>query len=396
MSIAAPPRTIDTIVPWATTAEHGAWRETVRAFAEREVAPIAAASSAERRFPAELVPKLGRLGCFGLLVPQAEGGSGADMTSHCIAIEELARVDSSAAITVHVQAAASALLAFLSDGRHPEIVREAAAGETFISFGLTEPGSGSDAGNPATRAVREATGWVLSGAKQFITNAGTEFSKYVVVFARTAEGREPGRPAVSAFLVPLDAPGVTVGAGYDKLGWHASDTHPLFFEDVRLPAQALLGTEGKATREALSFLVWARLPLTAMALGLSQACLEDSVAFVKEREAFGQKLGGFQAMAFKCADIAAMTASVRALLYDACWKRDHGMAFAQEAAICKYVGGELANKASYIATQIHGGYGFVNETAVTRHYADARVLTIGEGTSEIQQLLIARSLGLPV
>jgi short/branched chain acyl-CoA dehydrogenase len=297
---------------------------------------------------------------------------------------------------VHVQAAATALLSFLSGGRYAEVVRTAAAGETFVSFGLTEPGSGSDAGNPASRAVRDRDGWVLNGAKQFITNAGTPFSEYVVVFARSGEGREPGRPAVSAFLVPLDAPGVSVGEGYDKLGWHASDTHPLFFEDVRLPAEALLGTEGKATREALAFLVWARLPLTAMALGLSQACLEDSVAFVKEREAFGKKLAEFQSIAFKCADIAAMTASVRALLYDACWKRDHDIAFSQEAAICKYVGGELANKVSYIATQIHGGYGFVNETAVTRHYADARVLTIGEGTSEIQQLLIARSLGLPV
>jgi alkylation response protein AidB-like acyl-CoA dehydrogenase len=384
-------------VPWCLNDEHRAWRETVRAFASREIAPVAAENYATHHFPAELVPGLGRLGCFGLLVGNEHGGAGADMTSHCVAIEELARVDSSTAITVHVQAASTALLEFLgAEHQVGEIVRSAARGETFISFGLTEPASGSDAGNPSTRARRDGEQWVLNGAKQFITNAGTPFSKYVIVFAATGQSAAPGRPAVSAFLVPLDAPGVTVAPSYDKLGWHASDTHPLFFEDVRLPGSALLGEEGRAYREALGFLTWARLPITAMAVGLAQACLDETLRFVQEREAFGRRLAEYQHVSFTCAEMAAMTASARALLYDACWKRDHAHPFEQEAAICKYVGSELANKVSYAATQLHGGYGFVNETAVTRHYADARVLTIGEGTSEIQRLLIARSLGLPV
>lgn len=395
MSTAAPPRTLDDSVPWCLNDDHRAWRETVRAFAQREVAPIAAAASADRRFPEELVPRLGALGCFGMRVSEDNGGTGADITSLAVAIEELARVDSSVAITVHVQAANAALLEHL--GGPPELIRRAARGETFVAFGLTEPASGSDAGNPQTRAERQPDGsWILNGSKQFITNCGTSFSEYVTTFAATGPGRGPGRPAVSAFLVPLDAPGVTVAPAYDKLGWHSSDTHPIFYEDVRVGPEALLAAEGGGYGDALGFLTWARLPITAIAVGLAHACVDDTVCFVGEREAFGRPIGEFQAVAFTCAEMAAMTAAARTLLYDACYKHDHGMPFAQEAAICKYVGSELANKVSYLATQLHGGYGFVSETAVTRHYADARILTIGEGTSEMQKLLIARSMGLRV
>jgi short/branched chain acyl-CoA dehydrogenase len=391
------PKSIDVSVPWCLTDEHRLWRESVRAFADREVAPVAAESSAKRTFPLELVGPLAELGCFGLLLPKQYGGAEADITSQAVAIEELARVDSSVAITVHVQAASTALLEHL--GRPEQvgaIIRRAVRGETFVSYALTEPSGGSDAGNVSTRAVRDGADWILNGSKQFITNAGTPRSEYAMVFAATGDGVAPRRPAISAFLVPLDGPGVTVGPAYDKLGWRASDTHPLFFEDVRLPGDALLGEEGRAYKEALACLTWARLPISAMAVGVSQGCLDDTLRFVQEREAFGSKLAEFQSVAFACAELAAITASARTLLYDACWKRDHGYPFDQEAAICKYVTAEIANKAAYLATELHGGYGFINETAVTRRFADARVLTIGEGTSAIQRLLIARSLGLPV
>ncbi len=384
-------------VPWALTDEHRAWRKAMREFALDVIAPEAAQRSIEARFDPELVRAAGKLGVFGLLVPAELGGGGADLRTLCIAIEELAAVDASFAVTVHVQSISAALLARLAGDREDlaGLIRQAASGETFVSFGLTEPSGGSDAGNIGTSARRDGEDWIINGAKQFITNSGTPFSRYVTLFVRTGEGR-PGRPEVSALLVPLDAPGVTVAEPYAKLGWRSSDTHPLYFDDVRVPASALLGSEGGGYREALQFLTWARLPIAAMSVGAARGCLEDTLRFVKDRESFGQPLGSHQGVAFGVADIAAMAATARVLTYDAAWKFDHGQPIRQEAAIAKLVASELANKAAYQATELQGGYGFIQETAATRHYQDARILTIGEGTSEIQRMLIARGLGLQV
>lgn len=386
-----------TDVPWALTDEHRAWRAAVREFALAVIAPEAAGRSIEGRFDPELVRSAAKLGVFGLLVPQALGGGGADLRTLCIAIEEFAAVDSSFAVTVHVQAISAALLVRLAGERADlaDLIAQAASGQTFVSFGLTEPSGGSDAGNIATSARRDGDGWVINGVKQFITNSGTPFSRYVILFASTGEGR-PGRPQVSVLLVPLDAPGVTVGAPYTKLGWRSSDTHPLYFDDVRVPGDALLGGEGTGYREALRFLTWARLPIAAMAVGVARGSLDDTLRFVQDRDSFGQPLGSHQGVAFGVADIAAMASTARILTYDAAWKYDHGQPIELEAATAKLMASELANKAAYQATQLQGGYGFIQETSATRHYQDARILTIGEGTSEIQRMLIARHLGLKV
>jgi len=390
---------IDLDLPWCFTDEHRAWRKTLRDFCDRAIAPTAARRHIDAHFDADLMSSLGDLGVYGLLTGRSSGEMAGDMRSFCLTIEELARVDSGVAVTVHVQAIAATLFEHLaSDEQRRELLPGMADGSTFISFGLTEPTGGSDAGNIATTAKRTDRGWIISGAKEFITNSGTPFSRYIILFAATGPagtGRR-GRSPVSAFLVPLDAPGVTVGPLYPKLGWRTADTHPLFFDDVEVPDSALLGEEGRGYGEALRFLTWARLPIASMSVGLAQGCLEETLAFVDSRTSFNQPLGGFQGVAFQVSDIAAKTATARTLTYDAVWRYDHGHPYDQEAAICKLVASELANQVAYTATQLHGGYGFMDDSAVTRHYADARILTIGEGTSEIQRLLIARSLGLPV
>ena len=390
-------------VPWALEDHHRDWQSTLRGFCEREVAPGAAERSIAGVFDADLARAAGRLGAYGLLADERYGGGGADLRTLCLTAEELARVDSSLAVTVHVQAISVALLAHLAHGREDllgEVLPGACTGETFVSFGLTEPTGGSDAGNIATTARRDGGDWVISGSKQFITNSGTPFSRYVILFAATGDAA-PGangrsRRPVSAFLVPLDAPGVTVGGPYAKLGWRASDTHPLFFDEVRVPGSALLGEEGRGYREALGFLTWARFPIAAMSTGLALGCLDDTRRFVADRTSFGTPLGGHQGVAFQVADIAALAATARVMTYDGAWKYDHGLPIAKEAATAKLVASEAANKAAYLATEVAGGYGFMQDTAVTRHYQDARILTIGEGASEVQRMLIARGLGLPV
>jgi short-chain 2-methylacyl-CoA dehydrogenase len=384
--------------PWALTEEHRQWQKAVRAFVDSAVAPGAAERSINSRFDADLVTSIARMGVFGLLVAEIYGGEGADLRTLCLAAEEVATVDSSLAVTVHVQAISLALLAHLGADRPDllhEVLPKACTGETFVSFGLTEPSGGSDAGNIATRARRDGDDWVINGSKQFITNSGTPFSKYVILFASTGEPAA-GRAPVSAFLVPLDAPGVTVGPLYPKMGWRSSDTHPLFFDDVRVPADALLGVEGRGYREALQFLTWARFPIAAMSTGLARGCLTATLRFVKERQSFGKPLGSHQSVAFQIADIAMLASTARVMTYDGAWKYDHGMPIEREAATAKLLASEAANKAAYIATQLQGGYGFMEDGAATRHYMDARILTIGEGTSEVQRMLIARGLGLSV
>jgi short/branched chain acyl-CoA dehydrogenase len=385
-------------VPWAFTDDHLQWQQALRKFCTDAVAPGASERSIARRFDPDLVLATGELGAMGLLVSSALGGGGGDLRMACLAAEELATVDSSLAVTVHVQAISVALLAHLAAERTEllkQVLPDACAGRTFISFGLTEPSGGSDAGHITTSARRDGGDWVINGAKQFITNSGTPMSRYVILFAATGAA-ERGRAPISAFLVPLDAPGVTVGESYAKLGWRASDTHPLFFDDVRVPAGALIGTEGSAYREALQFLTWARLPIAAMSTGLARGCLADTLRFVNGRTSFGAALGSHQAVAFQIADIATLACTARVMTYDGALKYDTGLPIEREAAVAKLMASEAANKAAYIATELQGGYGFIEETAATRHYQDARILTIGEGTSEVQRMLIARGLGLAV
>ncbi len=397
MTLGDPTRSdlVDTDVPWCLSDEHRAWRKSVREFCEDAVRPTAAERSIEHRYDPELAARMGEMGLYGVLVSEEYGGSGGDLASACIAIEELARVDSSASVTVHVQAINATLIERLgSDSQKKKLLPDVASGEVFVSIGLTEPSGGSDAANVSTRAVRDGEEWVINGAKQFITNSGTPTSQYIVAVAATGEGPS-GRPETSLFLVPNDADGLEVGPAYPKLGWRASDTHPIFFDDVRVPADAMMGTQGIGIREVLQFLTWARIPIAAMSTGLAQGCLEATRDFVAGRESFDKPLYEHQAVAFGVADLAAMTYTARTVTYDACWKYDHGHDYIQEAALCKLVASELANKVAYKATELHGGYGFIDEYDVTRHYRDARILTIGEGTSEVQRMLIARSMGFP-
>ncbi len=385
-------------LPWAFESQHLEWRETVRRFVAREVEPGAAQRSIDARFDPDLARRAGELGMYGLLVDAEHGGAGADMRTLCLTIEELARVDSSLAVTVHVQAIVTALFQHLTKDRPDlryEILPAAARGETFIAIGLTEPSGGSDAGNIGTTARADGGDWIISGSKQFITNSGTPFSKYVILMAAVGENVN-GRPPLSAFLVPLDAPGVTVGGAYPKLGWRASDTHPLFFDEVRISGDMLISAPGRGYKEVLEFLTWGRLPFAAMAAGLAQGCLQDTLRFVNERTSFNRPLGNHQGVSFQVSEVAALAATARTMTYDGAWKYDKGLPFNDAAAVAKLVASEAANKAAYIGTQLQGGYGFITETATTRHYQDARILTVGEGTSEVQKMLIARALGLPV
>lgn len=390
---------LDRDVPWCFSDDQRQWQRAVRDLADREIAPSATERNIAATFDEGLIERIGNMGMYGLMVPSEQGGGGGAVTNLCIGIEELARVDSGLSASVHVQAISVALFNHLlrEDQDHlrkhlPRLM----SGEDFISFGLTEPSGGSDAGDIQTRATRDGDGWVINGSKEFITNAGTPRSRFVILFAATGESERSWRPQVSVFLVPLDADGVTVGPAYEKLGWRSSDTHPLFLDDVRVSEDALLGHEGRGYGEALGFLTWARLPIASMGVGLAQGCLEESLKFVDGRRSFGAPVASHQGLAFQIADIAAMTSSARMITYDACYRYDHDLPFGQSAAICKLVSSELANRVAYRATQVHGGYGFIDESAVARHYADARILTIGEGTSEVQRLLIARSLGLPL
>ncbi|MTV28012.1 butyryl-CoA dehydrogenase, partial [Nitriliruptoraceae bacterium ZYF776] len=314
------PSLVDTDVPWTLTDEHRAWRRAVREFCEDVVRPGAAERSIEHRYDPDLAVAMGEMGLYGLLVPAEYGGMGGDLASMCIAIEELARVDSSAAVTAHVQVVDSTLIAELgNEAQKQALLPTIATGEIFVAFGLTEPSGGSDAANVSTRAVRDGDEWVINGSKQFITNSGTATTRYVLTAAATGEG-PGGRPEVSLLLVPTDADGVTVAPAYSKLGWRASDTRPLFFQDVRVPADAMVGERGAGLKGLLGLLTWARISIAAMSVGLAQGCLEQTREFVSTRESFGQGLHEHQSIAFSVAEIAAMTYTARTVTYDACWK----------------------------------------------------------------------------
>ncbi|KQW45253.1 acyl-CoA dehydrogenase [Nocardioides sp. Root1257] len=382
--------------------EHEEFRRSVRDFAEAEIAPHAAQWDREHHFPVDVVQKMGALGLFGLTAPEEYGGAGedGDFTSLCVAIEEIGRVDQSMGITLEaaVGLGINPILTYGTDEQKQTWLPDLVSGERLAGFGLTEPGAGSDAGATRTKAVVENGEWVVNGAKQFITNSGSDITSLVTVTARTGE-RENGKPEISTIMVPSGTPGFTAEKAYDKLGWHASDTHPLTFVDARVPEANLLGERGRGYAQFLATLDDGRVAIAALAVGCIQACLDMSLEYAGERQTFGGPIGRKQGVAFQVADLEVMLHASRLLTYKAAAMKDGGAPvkeFKQAAAVAKLYATESAVTATRIATQVFGGYGFMEEYPVARFYRDAKVLEIGEGTSEVQRMLIARGLGLPV
>jgi short-chain 2-methylacyl-CoA dehydrogenase len=370
--------------------EHAALRATVEDFAQKEVAPVIGDLYERGEFPYEIVAKMGAMGLFGLPFPEEHGGMGGDYFALCLALEQLARVDSSVAITVEagVGLGAMPIFRFGTDEQKARWLPALAAGEKLGAFGLTESGGGSDAGATRTTARRDGDEWVINGSKCFITNSGTDITSLVTVTARTSPNE------ISAIIVPAGTPGFTVSEKYSKVGWSASDTRELFFDDVRVPVGNLLGTEGRGYAQFLSILDEGRVAIAALSVGLAQGCVDESVRYAHEREAFGNAIGKYQAIQFKIADMEARVHTARLAYYAAAAKMLQGKPFKKEAAIAKLVASNAAMDNARDATQVFGGYGFMNEYPVGRFYRDAKILEIGEGTSEVQKMLIARELGL--
>jgi butyryl-CoA dehydrogenase len=393
--------------PYELSREHEEFRRSVREFAEAEIGPHAARWDREHHFPVDVVQKMGALGLFGLTAPEEFGGAGedGDFTSLCVAIEEIGRVDQSMGITLEaaVGLGINPILTYGTDEQRQTWLPDLVAGRALAGFGLTEPGAGSDAGATRTKAVLDGGEWVIDGAKQFITNSGSEITSVVTVTARTGS-REDGRPEISTIMVPSGTPGFTAEKPYDKLGWHASDTHPLTFEGVRVPESNLLGERGRGYAQFLATLDDGRVAIAALAVGCIQACLDMSLQYAGERQTFGGPIGRKQGVAFQVADLEVMLHASRLLTYkaaaikDAMDRGDRAATaqFKQAAAVAKLYATESAVTATRIATQVFGGYGFMEEYPVARFYRDAKVLEVGEGTSEVQRMLIARGLGLPV
>ena len=370
--------------------EQESFRKVVREFAETEIRPYASQWDEKNIFPLQVVKEMGKMGLFGLVFPEEYGGSGADFTTLCIAIEELAKVDSSIAITLSagVGLGASPVYHFGSDEQKSKWLPRLCAGEMLGAFGLTEPDGGSDAGSTLTKAKKMSEDeWSISGAKAYITNSGTEITGFITVTASTDDG-------VTAFLIPYGTPGLTIEPAYKKIGWHASDTHGVVLDDVRVPNSAVLGAEGKGFAQFLATLDEGRIAIAALALGLIQGCRDEAVAYAKTRNAFGGPIGRYQGVAFKCADMDVDVEVVRNLVYKSAWLRDSGRPFKREAAIAKLYSSEAAMRSARDAVQIFGGAGYMDETPVARYYRDAKILEIGEGTSEVQRVVLARQLGL--
>jgi butyryl-CoA dehydrogenase len=385
---------------FALSPEHEAFRRSVREFAEAEVAPYVAQWDKDHHFPVDVVRKMGDLGLFGLTAPEEFGGADGDFTSLCVAIEELGRVDQSIGITLEaaVGLGINPVLTFGTDEQKKRWLPDLVAGHALAGFGLTEPGAGSDAAATKTRAVLDGDDWVVDGAKQFITNSGSEMTSLVTVTARTGTAAD-GRAEISAIVIPSGTPGFVVEPAYDKLGWHISDTHPLSLVGVRVPADHLLGERGRGYAQFLATLDDGRVAIAALAVGCIQACLDLCVQYAGERTTFGVPIGAKQGVAFQISDLAVMAHAGRALTYQAAAMKDGGASaaeFKQAASIAKLYTSEAAVTATRIATQVFGGYGFMEEYPVARFYRDAKILEIGEGTSEVQRMLIARGLGLPV
>ena len=371
--------------------EHELIRDTVREFARERVAPVAAELDREHRFPYDLVAEAAELGLMGIPVPQEYGGAGADTLSYAIAVEELTRVDSSVAITVaaHTSLGTMPILLFGSEEQKQQWLPDLASGKKLAAFGLTEPDAGSDAGSSRTRAELRDGDWVIDGSKIFITNAGTDITACVTITARTGEDE------ISNLIVPNGAPGYEISAPMDKLGWRASDTRELSFQSCRVPEGNLLGPRGEGFKQFLEILDGGRISVAAMGLGLAQGAYDLAREYALDRQQFGKPIAAFQAIQFQLADMAVEIEAGRSLVYKAAWLKDEGREFALEAAMAKLYTGELSHRVVNHALKIHGGYGFMEESAIARFYRDQKILEIGEGTNEVQRMVIARHLGLP-
>ncbi|MFI5499549.1 acyl-CoA dehydrogenase family protein [Nocardia asteroides] len=367
---------------------------TVRDFAQQVVAPVSAKHDAEHSFPYEVVAGMAEMGLFGLPFPEEFGGMGGDYFALCLALEELGKVDQSVAITLEagVSLGAMPIYRFGDDKQKTEWLPQLTSGQALAGFGLTEPDAGSDAGGTRTTAVEDGESWVINGAKQFITNSGTDITRLVTVTAVT--GQSGGKKEISTILVPTSTPGFVAEPAYNKVGWNASDTHPLSFTDVRVPRENLLGERGRGYANFLRILDEGRIAIAALAVGAAQGCVDESVRYAGERQAFGQAIGRNQAIAFKIARMEARAHVARTAYYDAAALMLAGKPFKKAASIAKMVASEAAMDNARDATQIFGGNGFMNEYPVSRHYRDSKILEIGEGTTEVQLMLIARELGL--
>ncbi|MGW5572504.1 acyl-CoA dehydrogenase family protein [Nocardia thailandica] len=367
---------------------------TVRDFAQQVVAPVAAKHDAEQSFPYEVVAGMGEMGLFGLPFPEEYGGMGGDYFALCLALEELGKVDQSVAITLEagVSLGAMPLYRFGTDEQKKEWLPQLTSGQGLGAFGLTEPDAGSDAGGTRTTAVLDGDEWVINGSKQFITNSGTDITRLITVTAVT--GDNGGKKEISTILVPAGTPGFVAEPAYSKVGWHASDTHPLSFTDVRVPAANLLGERGRGYANFLRILDEGRIAIAALGVGVAQGCVDECVRYAKERVAFGRPIGHNQAIAFKIARMEARAHTARTAYYDAAALMLAGKPFKKEASIAKMVSSEAAMDNARDATQIFGGNGYMNEYLVARHYRDSKILEVGEGTTEVQLMLIARGLGL--
>jgi alkylation response protein AidB-like acyl-CoA dehydrogenase len=376
--------------------EQEEFRKAVRRFAEDVVAPRAEEMDRAEELPMDVVEQMAELGLFGIPFPEEHGGQGADFLTLVLAIEELARIDSSIAITLEaaVGLGANPIHTFGTEEQKRRWLVPMARGEILGAFGLTEPGGGSDAEATGTTARLEDGQWVINGSKAFITNSGTPISKVVTITAVTGR-REDGSKEISAIILPTDTPGFTVGRSYRKVGWHASDTHELAFDDCRVPEENLLGERGRGFAQFLAILDEGRVAIAALGVGLAQGALEESVKYANERTAFGRPIGAFQGMQFKIADMQVRVETARLATYKAAWLRDRGRSFKAAASLAKLYASEIAVTCAREAVQVHGGYGFSEEFPVARFYRDSKVLEIGEGTNEIQRILIARDLGLP-
>ncbi|CDO89778.1 acyl-CoA dehydrogenase [Mycobacterium triplex] len=370
-------------------------RDTVAEFARTVVAPVSAKHDEEHSFPYEVVAKMGEMGLFGLPFPEEYGGMGGDYFALSLALEELGKVDQSVAITLEagVGLGAMPIFRFGTAEQKERWLPDLVAGRALAGFGLTEPGAGSDAGGTRTTAKLDNGDWVINGSKQFITNSGTDITSLVTVTAVTGSLADE-KKEISTIIVPNGTTGFTVEPVYNKVGWNASDTHPLTFADARVPEENLLGVRGKGYANFLSILDEGRIAISALATGVAQGCVDESVKYSKERQSFGQPIGSYQAISFKIARMEARAHVARTAYYDAAAKMLAGKPFKKEAAIAKMISSEAAMDNARDATQIHGGYGFMNEYPVARHYRDSKILEIGEGTTEVQLMLIARSLGL--
>jgi short-chain 2-methylacyl-CoA dehydrogenase len=364
-------------------------QQTVRDFATGEVAPVAEELDRTKSFPYDLVAKMGQLGWMGIPFPESVGGAGGTSLQYAIAVEELTRIDSSVAITMcaHTSLGTQPIHLFGSEAQKEKYLPDLCAGRKLGAFGLTEPEAGSDAGNVKTRASLDGGEWVVDGAKQFITNAGTSISGHVAITARTGEGE------ISNLIIENGTPGYDQGEPYRKMGWNASDTRPLSFDGCRVPEENLLGPRGSGFKQFLHILDIGRIGVAAMGVGLAQGALDEALKYAKERQAFGQSISKFQAIQGKLSDMATEIEAARLLTYKAAWLKDQGRNFTLTAAQAKLKTGRLAVRCTEEAVQIHGGYGFIEEYPVCRFYRDAKILTIGEGTDEVQQMVIARALG---